>query len=1095
MTISNGGAVASSDGIIGEIAGSNGQVVVDGAGTNWKVGQEIRVGFDGRGSLTASNGGAVVAGDKLTIAAGAGSVGEHNVGAAAGDPAAAAGFVNSGVITFGSGQGTINFNHTETAYNFSQSMSGLGEINQISGTTILSGYAILDVGATTKVIGGTLLVDGSLGGTTTVLSGGSLGGSGLVNGPVTVASGGTLLGKHGQTLTIDSLTLSNGANVNVALGAPGGAALFDVTGNLTLDGTLNVTDAGGFGQDVYRIFDYTGSLMDNGMTVGTMPSGTGTIQTAIANQVNLVVDIGGPTPTMQFWNGTTTTADGTIHGGNGTWTAGPTTNWTNSSGSVSAVWGGQFAVFQINPGAVTVDNQAGAVATTGMQFIGNGWQVAGQALTLNGPGSNTTIRVGDGTDASHSATIASDLTGDSRLVKDDLGTLVLTGTNSYTGGTTVAAGTLQIGNGAAAGSIIGDVSNNGVLAFNRSDATTFGGLISGSGAVRLVSGDLTFTADNSYAGGTDIAAGSTLCLGSGGTTGSVTGNIANNGSLVFNRSSDLTFADVLSGNGAIRQVGSGKTELTGDSGAFTGLTTVENGTLAVNGSLGGTLEVWAAGRLQGSGTVGDAIVSGIIAPGNSIGTINVGDITFDPGSIYEVEVDAAGQSDGIVASGTATIDGGTVSVLAGAGNYKPQTDYLILTAGDGVTGAFAGVTSDMAFLDPSLSYDADSVYLRLRRNDITFAGVGLTPNQIATGGGVEGLGWGNPVFDAVVNLSTDQARVAFDQLSGEIHASAKTAMIEDSRFIRNAVNDRIRAAFGGVGASGVDTVTYEAGQPRSVDAAGEGGAVWGQAFGSWGHWNSDGNAARLDRSTGGFFVGADAPVFDTWRLGVVAGYSRTTFDVEDRLSSVASDNYHAGLYGGTTWGDLAFRTGAAYTWHDITTGRGVAFPGFGDSLEADYDAGTAQVFGELGYGIRAGSVAFEPFANLAYVSLHTDGFTEKGGAAALTSQGSTTDATFTTLGLRASTSFDLAGASVTAKGMVGWRHAFGDVTSLSTMAFADGGNAFAIGGMPIARDAAVVEAGLDLTLSPDAALGVSYGGQFGSGISDQSIRANFNVKF
>ena len=995
-----------------------------------------------------------------------------------------------------SNSGTLSFNRSN-AYGFGGVISGTGAIRQIGGgTTTLTGNSSAFTG-TTSVESGTLAVNGQLGGTLSVQSGGTLTGTGTV-GAVSVANGGVLAGTQGQTLNTGNLTLASGANVNVSLGTPGNASgLFNVGGNLTLDGTLNVSDAGGFGQGVYRIFDYSGSLTDNGMNVGTMPSGTGTIQTAMANQVNLVVDNGGPIPTTQFWNGTTTTADGTIHGGNGTWSAGSATNWTNAAGSASAAWGGNFAVFQSNPGTVTVDNAAGAVSTTGMQFMGAGWNVAGAAITLNGAGGNTTVRVGDGTvaSASDSATIGSVLTGNSRLVKDDYGTLILTGANSYTGGTTIAGGTLQIGDVGTSGSITGDVLNNGLLRFSRTDATSFGGLISGSGAVHVAHGQLTLTGNNTYAGETTIGSIASLTLGDGGTTGSVAGNIVNNGLLQFNRSNDLTYAGVISGYGAVRQIGSGKTELTGNSSAFTGTTTVQNGILAVNGQLGGTLDVLSGGRLQGTGTVGNTIVSGVIAPGNSIGTLNVGNITFNAGSIYEVEVNAAGQTDLIKASGTATITGGSVQVLAGSGNYAPQTQYTILTATGGRTGNFAGVTSNLAFLDPSLSYDANNVYLTMTRNDISFQNVGVTPNQIATGGGVESLGFGNPVYDAVLNLSAPQAQGAFDMLSGEIHASAKTAMLEDSRFLRTAINDRIRAAFDGVGASNGNVVTYDNGKPRTVAANTDGGAVWGHAFGAWGHWNGDGNAARLDRSIGGFFVGADAPAFDTWRFGAVAGYSRTSFDAKDRHSTGTSDNYHVGLYGGTTWGDLAFRTGAAYTLHDISTNRSIIFPGFGNSLTGDYKAGTAQVFGELGYKMQAGNVALEPFANLAYVNLHTDGLTEKGGAAALTSGSSSTDATFTTLGLRAASSFNLGETAVTAKGMLGWRHAFGDVTPDSVMRFAGGGNSFTIGGVPIARNAAVVEAGLDFALSPTATLGVSYGGQFGSGVVDQSVRANFNVKF
>lgn len=571
----------------------------------------------------------------------------------------------------------------------------------------------------------------------------------------------------------------------------------------------------------------------------------------------------------------------------------------------------------------------------------------------------------------------------------------------------------------------------------------------------------------------------------------------NNATLAFNSSDDLTFAGILTGTGTIRQIGSGSLVLTADSSDFAGTTTVENGVLAVNGQLGGTLNVLAGGRLQGIGTVGNAIVSSVIAPGNSIGTLNVGNITFNNGSIYEVEItDVPNQSDKILASGAATINGGSVKVLAGTGNYASQTQYTILTAAGGRTGTFTdGVTSNLAFLDPSLSYDANNVYLTMTRNDTAFQNVGATPNQIAAGHGVESLGPGNPIHDAVLNLSVPQAQYAFDQLSGEIHASVRTVMLEDSRFIRNAVNDRIRAAFNGVGASNGTVVTYVDGKPVPVAATADRLGVWGHAFGAWGDWNSDGNAAHLDRSIGGFFLGADAPVFDTGRVGAVAGYSRTSFNAKDRHSSGSSDNYHVGLYGGTAWGNLAVRAGAAYTWHDISTSRDVMFPGFAGSLKGDYNAGTAQVFGELAYTIRAGSLAFEPFADLAYVSVHTKGFTEKGGAAALTGRSANTDATFTTLGLRASTSLDLGVAAVTAKGMLGWHHAFGTVTPDAAMRFASGSDSFTIGGVPIARDAAVIEAGLDIALSPAATLGVSYGGRFGSGVTDQSVRASFNLKF
>jgi outer membrane autotransporter protein len=231
-----------------------------------------------------------------------------------------------------------------------------------------------------------------------------------------------------------------------------------------------------------------------------------------------------------------------------------------------------------------------------------------------------------------------------------------------------------------------------------------------------------------------------------------------------------------------------------------------------------------------------------------------------------------------------------------------------------------------------------------------------------------------------------------------------------------------------------------------------------------------------------------------WRLGLLAGYSRSSFDVDDRASSGSSNNYHLGLYGGTQWGNLAFRTGAAYTWHDIDTNRTAAFPGFADSLSADYSAGTFQAFGELGYGIELGATRFEPFANLAHVSLRTDSFTEQGGPAALSVDGGTTAVTFTTLGLRAEHTMALGTVNATLRGMIGWRHAFGDLTPESVNAFA-GGDAFTIAGAPIAQDSAVIEAGLDFNLTPEATFGLSYTGQIASDAYDHGFRANLSVRF
>jgi autotransporter-associated beta strand protein len=160
------------------------------------------------------------------------------------------------------------------------------------------------------------------------------------------------------------------------------------------------------------------------------------------------------------------------------------------------------------------------------------------------------------------------------LVKVGSGTLVLTGTNTYTGGTTIEFGTLQIGNGETSGSIARNVVNFATLAFNRSNPVTFGGQISGIGAlIQMGSGLLTLAADNTYGGTITINSGTTLQLGNGGTTGSITGNVTDNGLLIFNRLNNVTYNGVISGFGSVYQNGSGTTILDGAN-TFFGFTVI-----------------------------------------------------------------------------------------------------------------------------------------------------------------------------------------------------------------------------------------------------------------------------------------------------------------------------------------------------------------------------------------------------------------------------------------------------------------------------------------------------------------------------------------
>ncbi|TCR65670.1 autotransporter domain-containing protein [Bosea sp. BK604] len=1009
------------------------------------------------------------------------------------------------------------------------------------------------------VTAGTLLVNGSINAAVTIDAGATLGGSGSITGVVVAPVGGTLApggaGSAPGSLTINgNLLMDTAAVLNFDLGQAGvaGGALNDlltVSGGITLNGTtLNVTTTAGgsFAPGVYRLIDYGGAFIGS-ITTGSLPSPDFFLQTAVPGQINLINTAG---MVLRFWDGPDAPNNGVIGGGNGVWESIGSPVWTNQAGAPNGSFAtGAFAVFQGAAGTVTVDTSSGPVIAGGMQFLTNGYIIQGGEITLTG--AQAFIRVGDGAGGGGvTATIASNLTGSAQLVKSDLGNLILTGQNSYTSGTVISEGRLVLGNGGTSGSIQGDVAVNGagLLSFNRSDAVSFGGAISGTGRVAQEgSGTLTLTGANTYSGGTTISAGTLI----GSATSFGSAGIFNNAALIIDQPVDATFANQIVGTGSFTKRGAGTLNLTGSSSGLGGATTVAAGKLSVNGSLAGSaVTVLAGASLGGNGTVGaTTIQSGAtIAPGNSIGTLTVnGNLTLAPGSTYEAEIAGNGTSDRIAVTGIATVTGSQVGVSA----LDPQTSYIngqrytILTATGGVAGSAPGAVSRSAFLDLSVDQRPNQVDLVIAvkgtppvtppvtpptdpgtpTDPVTppvtppatppvtppapppavFQTVAQTPNQYATALGLNSLpqvGGTLALYNSLLVLDAPSARAAFDALSGDAHASAKTALVEESWLLRNAVNDRLRSAFGGVGAAPMATMSYgftadlapavKGPMPRLAPT--ERFAVWGQGYGSWGRTDTDRNAAKLTRSTGGFLLGADVAAFDTMRFGVIAGYSRSEFDVKGRLSSGESDNYHLGLYGGGQWGALSLRTGASYTWHEIETSRIVAFPGFGNSLRADYNAGTAQVFGELGYRFDVGQVALEPFAGLAYVNLHTDGFNEIGGAAALNGRSDDTSLGYSTLGLRASTAFALSGMDLTLRGGLAWRHAFGDVDPTATLAFA-GSSAFTVAGLPIARDAALVEAGLDLAISKSATLGVSYTGQLAQDAQDHAFKANLAVRF
>ena len=375
-------------------------------------------------------------------------------------------------------------------------------------------------------------------------------------------------------------------------------------------------------------------------------------------------------------------------------------------------------------------------------------------------------------------TYAGQIVGAGRVEKAGSGVVRLTADHEYTGGTTVAAGTLLLGAGGGSGSILGNVVDNGVFGFDRADAYGFGGTISGTGSVlqtgsgtttltglnsylagtlildgtlqvaadanlgaasgglvlnggtlrttadlatartalllerggridttdttltdtgtifgpgsleKAGSGALVLTGTSSYAGGTTIAGGR-LQLGDGGTTGSIIGDVVDDGVLAFDRSNQVDFDGAISGSGAVRQLGTGATRLNGG-GSYAGPTEVRGGALYVNGNQAeatGPTTTLAGTTLGGAGTIGGDVTiadGATLSPGDlgtTPGTLAIrGDLVLGAGSVLDYAFGKANVAGGALndltsVGGDLTLDG-TINVAVspggsvGAGVYR-----------------------------------------------------------------------------------------------------------------------------------------------------------------------------------------------------------------------------------------------------------------------------------------------------------------------------------------------------------------------------------------------------------------------------------------
>ncbi len=966
--------------------------------------------------------------------------------------------------------------------------------------------------------------DGSAGGNGTGNSGGGGGGGGAPDAYDYVV--GTSV--SGSLTGFDGGRGGNGGNSAGSIGGGGGGG------------------EGGFG---YSLVNYPAGSNSGTITGGKGGDGGTGGAGGNGGSGGAAVYLGGyPNSAITFTN------SGTVTGGNGG-LGGAGLYGSAFNGHVGAggagivVYGAGNTI--INSGAISGGLSGDGVRADAITFLtgantltlGSGWSLTG----------GLQIQSGSVTFAqSINADVGNTIYGAGSLIVNGAGAiLTLSGTNSYSGGTTITAGGgLAVTNSSAIGS--GALTFNGGLlqagangvnlgngaginiAGGAIDANGFSMTYSGvigngngtTGGLRILDsaggGRVILTGANTYSGGTIVFG--TLQLSGMGTLGAATGTTNVSGGTLDLGGTTQTQAAVnlaggtvqngnlnaaiMSSGGALNGIGGtasltttgGTTIITGTN-TNTGGTTVSGGVLDVQGTLSDPT-VNSGGTLTGSGSVGGASVNagGTFAPGNgvpgSIMTVN-GSLALQSGAIYLVQLNPATASYANV-TGAATLGGATVNAVFASGSYISKT-YTILTAAGGISSTFASLvnTNLPTNFHTTLSYDADNAYLNLVLN---FAVPnGLNRNQQAVGNALTNSFNANGSIPLTYGALT---AAGLTQASGELGTSSQQTTFTAMGLFMGVLSDPFGQRSGGNelagGAAGfVDEGSSSAyAAKKRTDAfamvtkappqtLAQRWSVWTAGFG--GSQSTDGNVALGSSDTTsrvfGTAVGADYRFSAETQVGFALGGGGTNFSVAN-LGSGRSDLFQAGAYLRHFNGPAYLSAALAYGWQDITTDRMVTIAGV-DRLRAEFNANAYSGRLEGGYRLVVpwiGGIGITPYGAAQVTTFDLPAYAEQvvsgSSAFALSYAGKSVTDTRSELGLRGDKSFAVPDGVLTLRGRFAWAHDFNPDRAIAATFQALPGASFVVNGAAQAHDSALTTASLEMTWLNGWSAAATFEGEF-----------------
>lgn len=1088
----------SSDGNLGNLSSG---VTLDGgmlqASVNMSTGRTITLGSNG-GTLGATSGTTLTVNGTIGGAVGLTVAGAGTVALAGTNSYTGATTVTSGTLAL-SGGGTIsqstgvNLAGIGAVFDISASNGNptIRDLNGISGTTV-------NLGANRLVVdtAGASTFSGTIGGTGGLTMAGAgtliLTGSNTYTGGTTVTSGVLSIssnlnpGAPGYGITLDGGTLQTTARVKssraVTLGSAGGTFSPALRTRLSLAGSIGgaggLTMAGPGVLELAGANTYQGGTTVNGGTLLIAADGTlgnaaggltlnnGTLQTTASFASNRSITLGSGGGIFTPVSGTALTLGGVIDGSVGFGLG------MNGAGTLMLSGANIYAgATGIGPGTLALVGSGSIAQSSDLLLF-----TRGGTFDISGSNGNQTIQnltglagtrinLGANSLALGSASLSNFggvIEGSGGVIKQGSGTLMLTGQNTYSGGTTVNQGTLQI-------SSDGNLGNTG-------------------GMLALAGGTLQTTAK--------LTSARSLMLGGGG------------GTISPDAGTTLTLTGPIGGAGGLTKAGAGTLALTGAN-TYGGGTQVTGGALVLdNASLASGVTVNAGATFGGFGTVGGNVVNSGTTVLVTGGRMDVaGTYTNNAGSTYQVEVNPS-KSGLLNVTGNAVLNGGTVAVMAGNGNYtRGGPAYTILKASAGVTGTFAGVTSNLAFLTPSLSYDADNVYLTLLQSSNAFSKGAKTSNHSAVAAALDKAnndvsGDFAAVLDAIVQLDTQQGPAALNAISGQSYANLGTFNTQTAGAFMSAVGAQLSALHGGQGRGGTYVAMaspVEDACAVTCDVAPEPSRMgaWLSGVGGLGSVLGSANAGTMTYNFGGAAVGMDYRVRPDLLVGIGVGYIGGTQWVSGFNGQANTDGISASLYASYTPGNFYVDGLAGYGYASNRMTRMIAIPGL-SARTAQGTTAANQFLGQVETGWRfdvplSQPASVTPFVRLQGSTSTQNGFTESGADSLnLVVEQQTVNSLRSTLGVELAAAWQ----NTTIGLRLGWQHEFADTSRPMTASFSGApGTPFTVFGATPQRDSAVLGLGVTFQVAEATEVSLRYDGEVGGGTNNNALTLGLRMKW